>query len=220
MTKSEDLFERYCAESKIEFRRIEEGTQKNPDYELTLGEVKVIAEVKQFDRNEEEKASDELLKSRGYGEVQSVTPGDRVRKKIKDALPQIRRKTKGKHPGVLVLFDRGLVAGHIDPYNIRVAMYGLENVNFAIPCDPRQGPRFTGTSYGPKRKMTETDNTSISAIASLYAVDSHDLRLDIYHNIYAVVPLDMKNVAEYGMAQYTLEREVEGRTAGWEKIEL
>ena len=219
MTQSEELFERFCAEVGIEFRKIDEGNETNPDYELKIGDLTIIAEVKEFDRNDAEKTSDRLLEDRGYGEALSNTPGDRVRKKIRNASPQIKRRTEGKHPGILVLFDRGMVAGHIDPYNIRVAMSGLEQVHIAVPRNHYEEPYTTGMSYGPKRQMTETDNTSISAIAALYATGPEDLKLSMYHNKHASVPLDPSVFGKYGIPQYVLEEEVAGRTSGWEIIE-
>lgn len=219
MTQSEEIFEKFCSEAGIDCRKIEEGDEKSPDYELKFGDLTVIAEVKEFDRNDAEKASDKLLEERVYGEALSNTPGDRIRKKINNASPQIKKRTKGINPGILVLFDRGMVAGHIDPYNIRVAMSGLEQVHIAVPNDPSEEPYTTGMSYGPKRKMTETANTSISAIAALYSTGPEEVKLILYHNKYASVPLDPNVVSKYGVTQYILEEEVDGRTSGWEKIE-
>ena len=216
---SEELFEKFCCEAGIDFQKIEEGDEKSPDYELKFGDITVIAEVKEFDRNDAEKASDKLLEERGYGDALSNVPGDRVRKKINDASPQLKKRTNGKYSGILVLFDRGMVAGHIDPYNIRVAMSGLEQVHIAVPRNPSEEPYTTGMSYGPKRKMTETDNTSISAIAALYATEPNDLKLSLYHNKHAAIPIDSKEVGKYKIDQYILEEEVEGKTSGWKKVE-
>ena len=219
MTQSEELFEQFCNETGIDCRKIEEGDEKSPDFELKFGDITVIAEVKEFDRNEAEKASDKLLEERGYGEALGNTPGDRIRKKINSASPQIKKRTKGINPGIIVLFDQGLVAGHIDPYNIRVAMYGLEQVHISVPHDPSVKPHSTGMSYGPKRKMTETANTSISAIGALFAAGPEELKFSLYHNKYASVPLDPDVVSKYGITQYVLEEDIEGRTSGWVKIE-
>jgi hypothetical protein len=219
MTQSEELFDQFCGENGIECHKIEEGDEKSPDYELKFGNLTVIAEVKEFARNDEEEVSDRLLEERGYGGVLSYTPGDRVRKKINSASPQIRKRTKGVYPGILVLFDRGMGAGHIDPYNIRVAMCGLEQVHIAVPQDPSESPYATGMSYGPKRKMTESANTSISAIAALYATGPDELKLSLYHNKYASVPLDPDALSKFGITQYILREHVQGETSGWEKIE-
>ncbi len=67
----------------------------------------------------------------------------------------------GKYSSLLILFDRGLGFGHLDPYDIRVAMYGLEQVHFALPPVGAGRPYSTGMSYGPKWKMSPQHNTSI-----------------------------------------------------------
>jgi hypothetical protein len=200
-TLSEKLFEKFCDDHGIACQRIEEGIGKTPDYELSLSGTSAIAEVKEIERNEAEKESDRLLNERGYGEVLSNVPGGRARSKITKASPQIKRRTKGKKPGILVLYDRGRAHGHLDPYNIRVAMSGLEQVHFAVPRDPRQSPYTTGMSHGSKRKMTENVNTSISAIAVMNGGESDAIRIDIYHNKHASVPLDPALIAGYGIIQ-------------------
>ena len=43
-------------------------------------------------------------------------------------------------------------------------MYGLEQIDIAVPRDRSVSPHATGMSYGPERKMTEDQNTSISSL--------------------------------------------------------
>jgi hypothetical protein len=120
-------------------------------------------------RNDEERESDRLLFKRGYGNaLGGGTPGNRVRKKIADSSPQIKARTQGRYPSILVLCELHQIGGHLDPYNIRVAMYGLEQVHIALPGDRSVRPYVARMSFGPKRKMTKSDNTSISAIGVLF----------------------------------------------------
>ncbi|HLG56260.1 MAG TPA: hypothetical protein VI485_13075 [Vicinamibacterales bacterium] len=56
--------------------------RRTPDYELLLDGVRVIVEVKEIEKSEEEIESDRLVQLRGYGNVISMTPGERLRKKI------------------------------------------------------------------------------------------------------------------------------------------
>lgn len=214
-TQSERLFENYCANARVLCERISEEDSKTPDYELRIHGQRIVVEVKEFSRNEAERESDRLLSERGYGSALSNTPGDRVRKKIADSSAQIKAGTQGIYPSILVLFDRGQVAGHLDPYNIRVAMYGLEQVHIAVPRDTAVSPYVTGISYGPKRKMTEEHNTSISAIGVLFTPGPSEIGLHVYHNKYATVPLDFALLARLGIQQYELEGEVPSNTAKW-----
>jgi hypothetical protein len=217
-TASETYFENLCADCGIPLRRIQETNSKTPDYELTIDDQIVIAEVKEMTPNKEEQESERVLQERGYGDVLSTTPGDRVRKKISDSSPQIKARAKGNYPSLLVLFDRGFIAGHLDPYCIRVAMYGLEQVHIAVPIDPSVSPYATGMSYGPKRKMTEEHNTSISAIGVRFATEPDTIVLHVYHNKYAAAPLETRLLAKHGIRQYKIEDEVSGKTAKWEQV--
>ncbi|MEN6375864.1 MAG: hypothetical protein ABFD75_13945 [Smithella sp.] len=124
-TASEIYFENFCADLGIRLTRIPETNSKTPDYEFTIDGQLIVVEVKEIISNKEEQESVRVLNERGYGNVISSTPGDRVRKKISESSPQIRAQAKGKYPSLLVLFDHGLDADHLDPYCIRVAMYGL-----------------------------------------------------------------------------------------------
>ena len=218
-TASEIYFENLCADLGIRLKRIQETNSKTPDYELTIDEQIVVAEVKEMTPNKEEQESDRVLQERGYGNVLSTTPGDRVRKKISESSPQIKARAMGKYPSLLVLFDRGfVVAGHLDPYCIRVAMYGLEQVHIAVPIDPSVSPYATGMSYGPKRKMTEEHNTSISAIGVLFATEPNTIVLHVYHNKFAAVPLEPRLLAKHGIRQFKIKDEVSGNTAKWEQV--
>ena len=69
--------------------------------------------------------------------------------------------------------------------------------------------------YGPKRKMTPTDNTSISAIGALVMNSHEDIVLLVYHNKYARVRLPPAVLAPYGIRQFELGNDVPGRTADW-----
>ena len=97
-------------------------------------------------------------------------------------------------------------------------MYGLEQVHVAVPRIGTGSPRFAGIGYGPKRKMTPTDNTSISAIGALVMNSHDDIRLLVYHNRFARVPLPPALLVQSGIKQFQLEADAPGRTAGWLEI--
>ena len=223
-TQSEKWFEEFCKNTGLGCHRIVVEEGKTPHYQLDIDDQRIIVEVKEFSRNKEEQESDRLLVERGYGKALSNTPGDRVRKKITDSSAQIKARTQGVNPSILVLCDIkygcGQIAGHTDPYNIRVGMYGLEQIHISVPQDPKISPYATGMSYGPKRKMTVDQNTTISAIAVLSTPAKHDIRLDVYHNIYAAKPLDPALIAKYGIRQFHLAEKEPGAIAQWQEIEV
>jgi hypothetical protein len=221
-TQSEQWFEDYCASNGLVWRRVVEENSRTPDYELTIDGQRVIAEVKEIHPNKEEEESARLVSKRGYGLVLSHTPGNRVRNKIGDSSAQIKARTCDVYPSILVLCDLkngcGQVAGNLDPYNIRVAMYGLERVHVVAPRDRDQTAYAAAMSYGPKRKMTEEDNNSISAIGVLSTPNPGEIVLHVYHNKFATVRLDPRLLASRGIAQFRLEDEVPSETAKWEKL--
>ena len=210
-TVSELLFQDYCTRAGIRWNRIGEEHGKTPDYELVVDGRTIVAEVKEITSNKDERESDRLLQERGYGEVLGGKPGARVRKKIMDSSPQIKARTAGRHPGLLVLYDDGRIAGHLDPYHVMTAMYGLEVVSMAVPEDPSISPYRTGARFGPDKKMTSDANTSISAIgAMVLTAPDGILALRIYHNEFAAVPIEPALLVRRGIRQWQIN--IENRT--------
>ena len=216
-TISEELFERYCDHKYIRLRRVSEGDDQTPDHDIFLLRRKVVAEVKEITPNPEERKAEEELRQKGFS-VGSVTPGNRVRRKVSEASPQIRARTKRRFPGLLVLFQQGVIPHHIDPYQIRVAMYGFETIVLAVPNDLSKRPYAVGAKFGPKRKMTETHDTSVSAIATLTTRPDGVLELAVYHNRHAAIPLNPKLFARYGVPQYRLTGAAAGEILQWVEI--
>ncbi len=219
-TRSETIFENYCHSSGIAYERIQEESSKTPDYYLIIDDQKIIVEVKEIELNKEEQESERILNERGYGNVLSNTPGNRVRKKINNSSKQIKARTEGVYPSILVLYDHGYFIGHLEPYEIRVAMYGLEQFHISVPVDKSIKPYIKDKCYGPKRKMTEDHNTSISAIGVLTTPKQNEIKFEVYHNKYATVPLITKLLAKYGISQFELEEEVAGKTADWKEVSI
>lgn len=217
-TVSEQLFEAYCAARGLVCVRVPEGETRTPDYELLCGTQRIVVEVKEITSNKEEQESDRVLAERGYGNVLSHTPGGRLRQKILDCSGQIKARALGTHPSILVVFDRGRVVGHVDPYNVRVAMYGLEQMHVAVPAVGMGSPYVIGMGYGPKRQMTPVHNTSISAIGALVMYGPKDIHLLVYHNRFAQVPLEPALLAGYGIRQFELGDDVPGTAAKWQPI--
>jgi hypothetical protein len=219
-TMSEEVFEDFCARRGIVCHRVPEGEARTPDYELICGDVQIVVEVKEIAANREERESDRVLAERGYGNVLSHTPGERVRKKVADCSPQIKARTVGIHPSILVVFERGRVVGHVDAYNIRVAMYGLEQIYLAVPPIGAGSPYATGIGHGPKRKMTSEHNTSISAIGALFKTGPNETHLHVYHNRFAYVPLQPTLLSSHGVAQFEIGEPTSGGASEWREIIL
>ena len=106
------------------------------------------------------------------------------------------------------------------------AMYGLEVVD--VPADPSSSPYPMGTRFGPRKKMTEDANTSISAIGTLVVTaPAGVIKLHVYHNRHAAVPIEPAILARSGISQYQIDlknrtwclRVVSENTNGARKLE-
>jgi hypothetical protein len=217
-TVSENLFERFCSQLGIPLTSIATGIGRTPDYEIKIDGQLVIVEVVELMPTRDEIESDRLVGERGYGNIQGGISGDRVRKKITSSAAQIKARTNGKHPGILVIFDRRPFSGHLDPDNVRCAMYGLERIHITAPRDHRIPPYIKGRSYEPKRKMTENHNTSISAIGVLLSGDLNRSNLVLYHNKFAAVKIDTHWPQLSGVKQYRLANVQSGNIGKWVKV--
>jgi hypothetical protein len=65
----------------------------------------VVIEVKEIRRNKEEIESDRLLEQREVGNATGGRPGQRVRKNIESCSAQIKARSQGIHPSLLVLYE-------------------------------------------------------------------------------------------------------------------
>lgn len=218
-TLSEKLFEQFCRDKAIRCRPVSVGRSRTPDYDIFLPRRKVVTEVKEITPNPTERAAEVALRQGQYIRV-SITPGDRVRGKIADAAPQIKARAQHRYPGLLVLFANGLLTRHLDSYQIRVAMYGLETVVVAVPRNSRESPYAIGRKYGPRRKMTPLHNTSVSGVGVLSTLKNGGIDLIVYHNDHAAQPLPPRLFRRYGVRQYKLEHVQPGEIADWEQIDV
>ena len=216
-TTSEILFERFCAEAKIRYVPIPRDSEKRtPDYDLVFCATKIVVEVKEIERNEEEKESDRQLELRGYGNATGGVVGQRIRQKIDRSSKQIKARSQGVYPSLLVLYEQHRAGINIESYQVLVAMYGLETFILAVP---KLGPpRVSGTKFGPRRKMTPNANTSISAIATLLKSHTGELRLKVFHNKFAEIPISPPMLAPYPIEQFRLGESEPDSFQHWEHM--
>jgi hypothetical protein len=191
-TASELLFERFCADQGLLLTQVptqSDRARKTPDYEINAAGHRIVVEVKQIDPNPEDRRQFRLLRERGETDTITSEPGHRVRGKISDAMPQLKMRSKGRVPAMLVLYNNvKLIEERIDPVDIRTAMYGLEIVEIRVPTDPNDRRISARHRFGGKRKVSQKHNTSLSAVASMYE-GSVSARLDVYHNDFAANPI-------------------------------
>ncbi|SRR5713226_4923477 len=215
-TESEIALEEFCDANGIHWERIpteDAAGLKTPDYYIYSFGEQVAAEVKEIQPSPDEREQERHLKEKGWSTF-GATPGARARAIIGTAGKQLRAKAKGTCPAMVVLYNPSfLLRHHTEPYAIRVAMYGLDAVVLGLPADMQQSPYLIDRKSGPKRKMTEEHNTSISAVAALQGRE-----LWIYHNVFAAIPLKPGLFRGLPVRQFTLQEKRTGEFSEWKEI--
>jgi len=193
MNHSELLFEDYCRRTGIAAIKFPTASSRTPDYRLDYWGYEVICEVKEIDKNSYEKHL-EALSPEKWGEEECVyyggSPGDRLRKKIADAAPQLKAVSQGILPTLLLVWNS--VANYpeiCDDYAVSVSMFGYEAALISNQVAPEGGAQILRRWHGPKKRITPQCNTSLSAIGILQSLGSN-LSVRIFHNPFATKPLD------------------------------
>lgn len=208
---SHRTFRRFCRLKELRAKPIRPAATPRPDYKVWVAERGCIVELKQLEPNPEDERQRQELEATGQTPWK-LRPGNRVRNEVRKAAPQVRPWTKRNVPSILVLFDTTNSLGtYIDPYAMKVGMYGLDAFLFGRPEDTSDGDPIypLGWVSGGKATMTREQNTSFSAVAVLFPYNPDDPErvpyLVLYHNHFAAVPLDPKCVAAVTENQYHWE---------------
>lgn len=195
-TKSETLFDDYCAARGYACEPIAESDEKTPDRDVRAGDVRLMVEVKELAPNDEDLRMIEELRTQRWT-TRSDLPGRRASYLIKRASKQLGRYRELAAPCVLVAFDNRQVDGYrpslVSPLEagfIDYAMYGLHAVALAVPREGWAEPEVIGERRGGRRQMTPAERTHISAVSVLYEhPDDGKPYLWTFHNFFAAVPL-------------------------------
>jgi len=215
-TESESLFEEFCKANDINYyREIPRSNitgAKIPDYAIIIEEEprRIIVEVKQFDPNPDDKEQSRQLNEGRVTDVREIKWRDRVRGKIHDANKQLKARSLGRYPAMLVLYDNVQVPLPLDSEDIMEAMYGNEVVDKVIWAKKE----FT-TKFGDNRKCTPDHNTSSSAICTLSRSGS---LLCVYHNEHAKFRIDPTWLRGPNIQHYTLGPKVQGKLPDWVEL--
>ncbi|MGA8612962.1 MAG: hypothetical protein WB760_14945 [Xanthobacteraceae bacterium] len=220
LTLGETLFEQACAATGIRYRRFRVAKvagHKRPDYKVNIPDCGAIVEVKELVPNaQERRAAAELAAGRMVGGTQ--TPGARLRRPIRSANEQLQQASLRGIPAAVAIFDTMFSLSYTDPYNVKVAMYGLDAIIMALP--DAGAPYRIGMKSAGKEVLTEKHNTSISAVVIIRGFPPSFDRvplLFVYHNHFARVPLDPARLRSHVCEQFALGRADDGAT-GWVAI--
>ena len=92
-------------------------------------------------------------------------------------------------------------------------MYGFDTIILGLSTDMRQKPYVVDQKSGPKRMMTDQENTTVSAVAVL------DIGgLTLYHNLFAALPLEPELFKGIAVRQFTLGEKSPGEFVEWQEL--
>ncbi len=211
-TESENIFESYCLNKKVNFSKIEESSTKTPDYLIKLDNYKFIVEITQFELNEKEKG---VFRSLNPNQFTVYYPEDekRVRQKIKDKAKQL--KTRKDLPIVLVFYDNRSIFSTLDSDSIKYALYGDDSYTYYYENE-QNNCIFLKPTFGKGKTLTEENKNYISAIGFL-TKKSDKINLIAYHNYYAEKPLDKFICKKIFNKQFEISPDL-GRQQDWKGI--
>lgn len=225
-TNSELLFQELCDLQGVLWTKLPElPDTRQPDYELTLGSQRIVAEIKEISPNDDDLAFTKALRERGRvsGTLNPDQHARRIRSDIRTSRGQLRSYLE-RNPGVptiLVIFD-ATDSRYDDPYIIQTTMYGWEEA--VIATDGEQ-PVIVEQGFAPRNNRTIRGdfNQHLSALATLHEFHDFDtharkLALRFYHNQQAAVPLPADLWQGPEIFHYQMGSKESGQYQNWELI--
>ena len=214
---SEALFEKFCNLNGFTVERVLETTERRPDYRIMLPSTQVIVEVKELNFTGEERAiidcdpeAFDAANAYHWG-----IPGEKLRKKISSAVPQLKSLSKSVLPSLLVVHDPiNFWPELLDGNAVRAAMYGIETALISPEPAPEGGATILSRWHGARKKFTDKHNTSLSAVGILLREDDR-LKLDVIHNWYAITPLSPSALVAPTITHYHLRSSPADTFAEW-----
>jgi hypothetical protein len=176
-TESEKTFEKFLIENELEFEKIKEEGSPRPDYLVKTSEFNLVFEIKELAEDENFKTESFVASSRKVGE--------HIRKKIHDSRKQIQFAAKKGIPSVLLIYN------NIDPMHL----FGTENHDFVYAMYGdytlvinRNTGKITDRFYGQNQYLSETKNTSFSAVGRL-SPSFGKMQVTLFENVFAKVKI-------------------------------
>jgi len=217
-TQSEKLFEDFCKRKDIDCKPISVRSSRTPDYCISVNGTEIVVEVKEFSPNkEDEEMLRKAVQKKGIVMGGPHYPGERVRRKITKSAKQISNLSKGKYPGMLVLYSSIISINPLNEYEMKVAMFGLDSIVVSVPDSMNNMPQVLDKKYGPKKKLTPSHNRSISAVAVL-TENSGTLDLTVYHNHHAAIKIPAGVFKKIGCQEFILSNNNRNKFPSWRKL--
>lgn len=216
ITKSECLFEELCKRRSVRCKRIPVGDSPVADYMIQLGRLKVIAEVKEIAPN---KRDLELIEREERGEQPGrVAPTKRVRDLIGTAYRQLKNSCGEDHPGLIVVYNNSPIWNFVDSWTVTNAMFG--GYGMSIAANPTGGWDVVRRGFGGKQKTTRTQSRALSALCVLEESGFSELRLIVFHNPYARIPIPADSLYLLAEKQFIHMTPHDGQFVDWKPMDV
>jgi hypothetical protein len=198
LTRSEELFEKVCADRNLVCRRIRTAASRRPDYKVSTPAGGLVVEVKQVDPNPTDKEYERQRKAQGYsfGGV-SLT---RLRPLVRDANRQLRPWALRGLATVVALYDSNLFQLYTEDHHVK-SLFG----DLGISVDIHNSEAAQDVVFATNQILTDRKNRSISAVLTVREVDRGPTVLSLFHNPFARVQLKRGCAERLGIREIDYE---------------
>jgi hypothetical protein len=211
LTYSEMLFERYCTLRGLNFERVPVAPrERTPDYIVRVERQTLICEVTELTPNAADMSVGKALKLYGFAGLYELA-GRRVLLKGHDKKTQLKAAWRGEFPGMIVFCQQPDLGGeYLTGDHFEAAMYG-HATRSRLPDRIPLGHDGHGL-------CTPSRGIYISALASLHISAADELKLTIYHNLYAARPLDRNGFRAVNDRQFV--KNLDGMDGPWGWVQM
>ncbi len=177
-TEGESIFEEFCALNSIACKKIAEGEQPTPDYEVLINDQPILVEVKQIDED------DNFSEESGSRRV-----GSHIRKKIEQARKQAQTASNEGKPFICWCITTWTKCRCLVPDNMILSTQCRETT---LVFDKTKNA-ITDSFQGRNRSLGDEKNTSFSAVGNLRKTH-RGIEVRSYENIFAKHKIDFSKL--------------------------
>jgi hypothetical protein len=145
---------------------------------------------------------------------------EKIRRKIGKGYPQLKAKAHDNQPCLLVLYDNMGPLYHINAFTITTAMYGEYGGRLALTEGPREPAQFVFEGFLGNRRTTRGECKRLSAIGVLKGTANDVPRLEVFHNRFALFPVEPVAMALLADKQFEHPNPHERDFTHWRPVDV
>lgn len=186
LTVSESNFEEFLRAHGLPFERVAEAETPRPDYLVTVGDVRLIFEVKELTADDKFRCEECAVSSRKVGV--------HIRSKIGQARRQVKFGADSGIPSILLIYN-AIDPLHIfgtDQHDFIAAMYG----DYTLQLHRETG-QVIDNYHGRNKSFTRETKTYFSALGNLSPSCDGAMTVTLYENLFAALPVPYDDLPAY-----------------------